>query len=405
MLKINRLHRLLLAGLWANALARFAFMSMLPIYLNKQNVKPAAIGFVAFVLILAMRGLSPIFGACNDTFGSKKAIVAGFGFSSFGYFLCSVSSSIPLFVLGAALVGAGIGFVSVTGSTLIVMVSESKDQGNKALAMLYILINLAASLGPLIIAVVLLYDINLKQVLPFFVLTNAVIAISFNFKFPFPQFQNNNGKFLESLGTAIKNPGFRNLLLLLPPIWFLFSLMHTTLPVFLLDHLKFNESLISSMFTVNAVLVIIFGYPVNRIFVNLCERYQRSFLDGICVGALLMGIGIFCLLAADSLGPGVVYLFIVIFTFGELAFIPMIPLLINKVIDPQDTAVGAYFGLSELAWAVGGGISNVSGGYFIEYCRSAGTDTFAVTLGTFAIIISLFYFMCSNSFSMKRSLE
>jgi MFS family permease len=115
-----------------------------------------------------------------------------------------------------------------------------------------------------------------------------------------------------------------------------------------------------------------------------------------------MGLAIFSLWTFAFLGSISAFLFIVLFTLGELCFIPMVSLLVNDLKPDREISIGTSFGVASLAFGVGQGLSNLMGGFFIEFCQKHGLFLFPLLLGILSFCIALLYLNYSNKLMGDR---
>ncbi len=103
-------------------------------------------------------------------------------------------------------------------------------------------------------------------------------------------------------------------LLALLPIPVIYLQNHSTMPIFLVQNLKFLESTYGILFTINTVLIILIEVPLNNSIRSWSDRAALS------TGAFLCAVGFggmaFC---KDIYG---IIATIVIWTFGEMIFFP-----------------------------------------------------------------------------------
>lgn len=391
---LTRHQKIVLSGASFNMVSRFAFTSLLAIHLAREGLAPGSIGLVALVYHLTLRGLGPVFGMVVDRYSPGRCFVAGLFISSLGFFLCGWPGVDWWFGYKASLSALGIGLSATATEALLVTGTVSKDQGNRALVILYIMINVAASAGPLFAALALAGGMPTIQVYTVAGLLSFTCGLAFLlYRFDITATTTrDSGRMMRS---ALGNRGFRILLAYLPPIWMLFSLMHTTVPVFLIESAGISDGLIVQMFSLNALIAIFLGYPVNRFLVKWCHSKGRSNMDGLALGSVFMGTALFSLYFSGLAPVFRIILFSSLFTLGELCFIPMIEILVNEA-RPQNAPPGSYFGLASLAYGLGSGCSNLAGGYLVQWCRDIGFGFFPLCLGSFAMLVGGMYWILSN---------
>lgn len=172
--------------------------------------------------------------------------------------------------------------------------------------------------------------------------------------------------------------------------------MHSVVPVFLIESIRVPKAALSSMFSWNAILVILLGFSVQVRLTRFLTHRAMSKFYGLAFGSTLMAIGIFSLLLASRFPTIIVYVFITIFTLGELCFIPMVQAIVNDCVPGVRTSPAPYFGLASLAWGVGAGLSNLLGGIIVQACRQYGYLYFPVIFGLAALAVAMMYFHFSR---------
>jgi len=346
-----------------------------------------------------MRFVSPFVVFFIDAFGMQKFFFAGYLLTSTGFLFCRSPEINFIFIAGIILLGIGFGIINISGEIILIQMSNSKNQENRIIAINYVVLNLAASIGPIISGLIFMFNRHPAIFFLLYSIVNLLTGVCYLIFFPFgtrKKNSTNTATQFEAIKLLWKNKRFIRYIISLPPIWFVFSLVHTTIPVYILETTNLEKTIITTMFSLAALIVLFFGYPINRCLVSYCKKRNRSFMDGFAIGSFLMGLGIFSLWTYTSLGSITVYLFITLFTLGELCFVPMVSMLVNELKPDEEKSIGASFGIASLAFGVGQGFSNLAGGFFIEFCQKNGFFLFPVLLGILTLTIALMYLIYSN---------
>ena len=112
----------------------------------------------------------------------------------------------------------------------------------------------------------------------------------------------------------LKDAHLLYILALLIPVEIIFFQHTSSLPLVLINDLRMNETLYGLLFPINTLLITFVEVPLNSAMSHWDHR--RS----LALGALLFGVGFGALIFADSFFE--VALTIVIWTFGEMIFLP-----------------------------------------------------------------------------------
>jgi MFS family permease len=387
--------RPLLVGFAFSTIAQFLFSSIMAIHLLGLGLSPTSIGVVAFCFYTSLRCYGPIAGVLIETYGIRPVYASGVSLSVLGYVGFAFGRTLLMLVISVMAIGIGLGVDALCRSVILVQESESKESGNQALALYYVVFNLAASIGPLLASVALsarrpIYEVFLAAAVTQG-LTGSLFLILFRFSAA-EGAQATRKPGFHALRTAWRSRIFRSFLFRLPLIWFVFSVMHSLVPVFLIAWVQFPKNALPPIFSWNAILVVLLGYRIQKRMTSFLKNRGLSKFYGIALGSTLMALGIFSLLLASRFPSTSVYMFMTIFTLGELCFIPMVQAIVNDCTPEGGGSRGLYFGLASLAWGLGAGLSNLVGGIILALCRQIGYECFPLILGSAAVAIAVNYF-------------
>jgi len=131
-------------------------------------------------------------------------------------------------------------------------------------------------------------------------------------------------------------------LLGLIPVVMVFFQIQAAMPLHLVHHLRMPEAAYGLLFTLNTLMVILIEVPLNTATAHWPHRVSLS------LGAFLIGLGFGGMaLAAGYLG---VALTVVVWTFGEMIFLPAATAYVADISPPGRR--GQYMGLFTLAFSV-----------------------------------------------------
>lgn len=386
--------RIVLVGFAFSTTAQFLFSSILVIHLYDLGLSPASVGIAGFCFYTSLRCQGLIAGALAARYNTRPVYACAVLLSVLGYLGSAFNTTFSILLISMTVLGIGLGLDALCRSVILVQGNQSKESGNRALTLHYVVFNLAASIGPLLSSASLVAGWSTQHVFLAAAIIEGTTGALFLSLFPFPVSSRagEEKQSLQAIRVAWRSRLFRSFLIRLPLIWFVFSIMHFVVPLFLIEWIQIPRAAISTMFLWNGILVVILGYTVQERLKGFLKARSLSKFYGIALGSSLMALGIFSLLLASRRPSMTVYLFMTIFTFGELCFIPMVQAIVNDCVPDNVSCPGAYFGLASLAWGVGAGLSNLFGGIMVGVARQYGFMFLPLILGTVAMCVAANYF-------------
>ena len=151
--------------------------------------------------------------------------------------------------------------------------------------------------------------------------------------------------------------------LLMMGFWFMWVQLSIAMPLEI-RALTGQDSSVGVMFTISAVLAIVLQAPALRV----TERHLRPTVT-IILGVVVMALGMGLIGLGHSLALFYVGLFF--FSLGTVLAMPNAQTVTAEMSDER--ARGAYFGVSSLAMAIGGGLGHIMGGTLVDVAAARGT--------------------------------
>ena len=113
------------------------------------------------------------------------------------------------------------------------------------------------------------------------------------------------------------------------------------LPLYIVDDLKYSTAAFGLLSAINTVLIIIAEVPLNNMMSNM--NYGRSMF----IGALLASVGFGAMAVARDITPLIIS--IIIWTFGEMIFFPVIAAYASEIAPPKKR--GEYMGYFQMTFS------------------------------------------------------
>ncbi|MEH7573906.1 MDR family MFS transporter [Cytobacillus firmus] len=374
--------RVVLLGILIINIGNFMVIPFLSLYLGfTKSLPPSQVGMVLTISIAFQYGLSFFGGLLSDRFGKKNLLLFGLGGRSLGLLLYAFSDSLILYCASSALIGIGQSFYTPSSKAIIASVpAEIKAQ---VFALRSTAVNIGAALGPILGGI--LFN---SEALWVFSIAFLIHLVVFTLIAIFVKKENQNielaakSSLLKSMFTVLKDKRITSLMLISSLFWFLYFQLNFTIPIFVKDQFNSTE-LVGLLFTVNGIIVILLQFGI----IKWVTRKLDSFAI-LSIGMLFTSCSFFILGVTPAKFS--LFLFIFLFTLGEMLFIPSSDNLASDL--AQKDKLGGYLGLMTMGWAFGGVLGNTVGGYLYEifsHRDSLSNLWFLYTGGGFIISIIL----------------
>jgi MFS family permease len=142
--------------------------------------------------------------------------------------------------------------------------------------------------------------------------------------------------------SAWRNPEFVYFWIVIIPVLLTFFQHISTMPLYIVQHLKLSPASYGLTFTFNTILVILFEVPLN------VAMARWTFRRSLSLGCLLVGIGFGSLILAGNIWE--VILTVTIWTVGEMILFPGCSAYVAEIAPPKKQ--GMYMGFYTMAFSV-----------------------------------------------------
>jgi dipeptide/tripeptide permease len=373
-------------GAYYGTMAVFSYHVYKNILPTHPNVG-AVYGMLFAMLIFLLYFTPMISAALSEKYGYRKVLLAAFGILIIGYFLLSTVQEGQLGYLVLVLIFVGIGagaFKPIISATIAHITRD--DQRNVAYAIYYWMINLGATIMPLIIGFTLpTQDLYHYVFILSGVLIGVNIAISL-FLFIDPVVAQKDlsvSDAVKRIGPALKDKKFVLLLAIYAGFWFMFAVSHTFLPWYMMDYRRMPEwFVVPFLATINPGTIIIAG----PFLAKLIEKHKS-------LNVVMFGICVFCVgltIVGFSNSSALFIIGIVIFSIGEFITHPGFIAHVSKIAPKKMVAI--Y--MASIFLSTGSG--NIVGGIVQGFWYDIFLRTLFIPKVYFALVVSvgLFTVIC-----------
>ena len=328
-------------------------------YVDRLGWAAAFIGLVLAVRQFVQQGLTVFGGALADRVGPRRLILLGVLIRAASFVVMGFAT-VPWLLLLSGLLAAlgGALFDAPIRATLATLAPE--EELTAIYGRLGILQNVARTVGPLIGAYLIRFDFQMVGLAAaaFFLLA-FVITLLF---LPPVSVCSEPQTVRAGLRLALGDRAFVVFTLLMMGFWFMWVQLSIAMPLHI-RALTGQDSSVGIMFTISAVLAIVLQAPALRV----TDRYLRA-TTTIVLGVAVMALG----MALIGLAPGLAAFYggLFFFSLGTVLAMPNSQTVTADMSD--DRARGAYFGVSSLAMAIGGGLGHILGGTLVDVATTRG---------------------------------
>ncbi len=336
----DRLRFAVIGGTLLNALAFFAALPYLPLYLGANwEIGPSAIGLIVGSIPLVTAVGGGVSGLLIDRFNAVRMLMIGIALTITGYVLLATIPSLKVTV--SLVLALGLGRVLMEPAAKKILSLTDGGMG-MAFRWRHASISIGAVAGPLIGGVTFHWSYHAYFIVPallYFLYFFAVVRLAL----------------LSPLGKPFKEPvaftvsGQRRgrgqvgyVILIGIFVFIVFSQLESVFPLLIRDHLGgagiFHYT---ALLVVNAVLNLLWQVVYARM-----AKEGRSRVS-LIAGTISFAASILVFWLGLSLVP-FLYVSIVLWSLGQAALLPGQEILLHKISD--DNSKGLYFGLAELRY-------------------------------------------------------
>jgi len=353
-------------------------LPFLTLYLTVDRQLPAATAGMALTVYgIAAIVIAPLSGRLSDQLGGLRIIKLSLFLSAVVLYLFPFAHS-----LTGILVMTGIWSIVNEAfrppSMSLIGDLAGPGQRKSAFALYRLAINLGMSIGPVIGGFLAMRSFRLL----FFVDgTTALLAGSILVLVPWrPGKSHGAGAEVSSTGhtanvstagvrprtvmpysSLLKDRRFLYFLLAMLPVELVFFQTLAAMPLYIVRDLRMTEAGFGLLLAVNTVLIILVEVPLNAAMAHWSNRHA------LALGALLIGLGF----GGMAISGSVIWLAftVVVWTFGEMIFLPASAAHVSEVAPPAQS--GAYMGLYSMGFSVAFAIGPILGVHAMERLGSA----------------------------------
>jgi MFS transporter, DHA1 family, multidrug resistance protein len=345
------------------------------------NLGMSAIQASALIAIhvFTRRGFAIPGGHWCDRLGNKPILLLGLAIEVAGYLVFAGTRTFPMWCIAVILSGGGGCLYNSASRTILATTNRRKTGRN--FGMFYVTMYIGALVGP--ITGGYLATSNCAEVT--FLTAAALYAVVAILAIPTLPRDRPSGmaekKMFQQIRAALSDRWFVAFCLCMTAGWLIATQLYVALPL-TVNARSLGYSWIGGLNTLNAVVTIIFIYPMGR----LSERFTApGRLRVLILGILLMSLGWLC---CSWTPPIMLIIAVTIMSAGQVLFLGTVEVLASQFAPAGRT--GLYLGFGTMAWAIGGGLGSIlCGAAFQATLETGAISTFWVGLCFFGLSATL----------------
>lgn len=322
-------------------------------YVDDLGWAAAFIGLVLAVRQFMQQSLTVFGGALADRFGPKGLIMGGVLIRSLSFVMMGYATTPTMLFLSGLLAALG-GAMFDAPQTAVIAALSRPEELPTFYARNGIIGNIARTVGPLIGALLIRFDFEMVGIAAAFFFFLAFWVTLFGL--PSVSTCTERQSVTGGLRLAAKDRTFVTFTLLMMGFWFMWVQISIAMPL-VVRGITGDNSSVALLFTINSVLAISLQVPALRL--------AQKFLTPLAI--VIVGVGLLCIgLGSVAWANTMPQIYISVFFFA-LGTVLVMPNSYTVTASLCNTAArGAYFGVSALALAVGGGFGHIMGGLLMD---------------------------------------
>ena len=332
------------------------------LYMTKKfGISMTMVGAIFFLFALSSFAGSMVGGALTDRLGRKSMLLFGLVMSALSALLMGITNQIGYFVLVAVVVGT---LADTGGPAQQALVADLLPENKRAegYGILRVVFNLAVVIGPLLGGLMASRSYMLLFIADAVASSLTAIVVYFTLRetwHPPKEEGKAEEPFIKTFvgyGKVLRDKAYVWYLLASALMVLVYIQMNTTLAVYLRDYHSVNEQGFSYILSLNAVMVVLFQFPITR----WIERYRPLLV--MAAGTLLYSVG-FALYGFTSF----YFMFLVamvIITIGEMFVSPVGQAIVTRL-APEDMR-GRYMAVFGFSWMIPFAIGPILAGLVLD---------------------------------------
>ncbi|WP_338753084.1 MFS transporter [Bacillus sp. FJAT-52991] len=386
--------KVLLAGVLLSHLGTYMVVPLLPIFLKvEKGMTIAEIGIILAMSPFTYQVSSLLSGWLADRIGRRGVMAVGAWLNGAAIAGFALFDTFWLLISMGLLSGLGVGLN--TPSTKATIAALAAEEDNKTTA--FSLRGVAANVGIALAGLLTYFVLGGAFTLIFYTAAGLYMLSGFISLFMLPKGcgdQPCETVPLKEYLEVFKNKAFVVFSLVSIFIWALYTQLALSLPLRAEDILP-EPSVVSLIWTVNAVIVVVLQTPMSRWFI---EKTHPMYV--LAVGVLFIGAGLGSIYFSTNfywlLGSGA------IFIIGEMLILPTMDATVSRLGTAK--LIGVFFGITNFVSGVGEGIGKFAGGQLLRLGTTSSIPwlTFAIAGVVISSLLVALRFWPPLQFSMLR---
>ncbi|KIL38357.1 hypothetical protein SD70_26915 [Gordoniibacillus kamchatkensis] len=354
----------------------YALIPNLSVYLTHSlSWSPLLAGVLLMVRQFSQQGPMMLTGMISDRVGYRATLTLGFLLRGIGFAMFALGTSPLLMFVSAIIAGIGGSLFEPTGDAALTTLTDATWR-SRTYAVKKVIDNLGIVVSALIGSLLVNVSFHLLSVLSGALF--AAAGIITYFRLPAINVQVKPVAWTHMWKTVTRDKPFVHFVAVMIGYFFMFMQLYLAIPARIVE-ITHEASSVSIVFLVLSGMMIVLQVPINVLVAKF------NVIRSVQTGFLLMGTGLLVLGSAAHVTVFVCG--IALFAIGLMTIEPASFDVTSRLANPEMTAT--YFGFYYLAMAIGGGISQGTGGLLMQVGSSIGLPGLIWWIGAFVALLSM----------------
>jgi DHA1 family multidrug resistance protein-like MFS transporter len=337
----------------------YALIPNLSVYLTHTlGWSPFLAGILLMVRQFSQQGPMMLTGMIADRVGYRLTLTLGFMLRGIGFAMFALHTDVVWMFLSAIVAGIGGSLFEPTGDAALTALTETTAR-SRTYAVKKVMDNVGIILSALIGS--LLVGVSFRALSLFAGGLFVLAGVLTHLRLPAVKVQVKPIGWGTMWRTVIQDRPFVQYVMVMVGFFFMYMQLYLTIPAKIVD-ITHRASSVSLVFFMLSFLMMVFQVPINA----YVSKYDR--VRSVQVGLVMMGFGLMTLGTAHTITQFVIG--ITVFAFGIMTVEPASFDITAHLANPTMTAT--YFGFYYLAMALGGGLSQGTGGLLLQIGQNVG---------------------------------
>jgi MFS transporter, DHA1 family, multidrug resistance protein len=367
---------------WCN-FSFFGVLASLVVILSARGFLASEVGVMSMVYTLTFRGGKLLCAPLLDNAGDRIGTLVGSSLAAVGLVMLSMAGSTLVTFVALLVAGLGIAINNIASKMLAAAASDLLDRRSSLFSLINVVVNLAASIAPLLALHAVQHALQQQAlcIAGVLYLLSGIITVA---KIPGAShvIRERSRSFFSAYMVLLRRSDFLHFMWINGMGWCMYGQLFNTFALHMSQTLH-EAPRLGWLYTLNAILIVVCQMTVTS-FVDRAAKDQNV------VRFVMAYFGFSLAFAVPALIPGIQGMIAAVglFTLAEMVFVPAVDVALLGVVGQSQRAVA--YSLLAVSTAVGEAIGGGAGLALYQFSSTAlGPSSYWLMLATIAVAFAL----------------